>query len=447
MPKPPFKPTQRRLLIGSAIALALFANPFSYDFAHQEWQVTKAFAESCFVAGTRITMADGSERLIETLQAGERVLDQYGHTNQILAVERVLLGDRRLYGINQLPPFFTGEHPFLTTRGWAAISPAMTRVENPTLIVLPLFTGMRLLGWSAAANTGNLALAPQPVERLVESLYWIDAPPTTELFNLVLNGTHSYIANSLIVHNKDGNGGGSDHSGGGSDHGGGGSDNSGGGSDHGGGGSDNSGGGSGHGGGGSDNSGGGGDHGGGGSDNSGGGGDHGGGGSDNSGGGSDHGGGGSDNNGGGSEHGGGGSDNNGGGSEHGGDEHAGGDLHAGGRGLGNGLDDNGVDAVDANGNKLRGDGTVDDNGVDAVDANGNKLRGDGTVDDNGVDTVDANGNKLRGDGTVDDNGVDAVDANGNKLRGDGTVDDRQQVLTDEQERALLNNGFRQQGQP
>ncbi|MGY3921865.1 hypothetical protein LA366_01705 [Aeromonas jandaei] len=425
MPKPPFKPTQRRLLIGSAIALALFANPFSYDFAHQEWQVTKAYAESCFVAGTRITMADGSERLIETLQAGERVLDQYGHTNQILAVERVLLGDRRLYGINQLPPFFTGEHPFLTTRGWAAISPAMTRAENPTLIVLPLFTGMRLLGWSAAANTGNLALAPQPVELLVESIYWIDAPPTTELFNLVLNGTHSYIANSLIVHNKDGNGGGSDHggggndnSGGGNDHGGGGNDNSGGGSDHGDGGNDNSGGGSDHGGGGSDNSGGGSDHGGGGSDNSGGGGDHGGGGSDHSGGGSDHGGGGRDNSGGGSEHGGG---------EHaGGDQHAGGERHAGGRGLGNGLDDN---------------------GVDAVDANGNKLRGDGTVDDNGVDTVDANGKKLRGDGTVDDNGVDAVDANGKKLRGDGTVDDRQQVLTDEQERALLDNGFRQQGKP
>ncbi|MVG14913.1 hypothetical protein [Aeromonas jandaei] len=374
MPKPPFKPTQRRLMIGSAIALALFANPFSYDFAHQEWQVTKAYAESCFVAGTRITMADGSERLIETLQAGERVLDQYGHTNQILAVERVLLGDRRLYGINQLPPFFTGEHPFLTTRGWAAISPAMTRAENPTLIVLPLFTGMRLLGWSAAANTGNLALAPQPVELLVESIYWIDAPPTTELFNLVLNGTHSYIANSLIVHNKDGNGGGSDHGGGGSD-------NSGGGSDHGGGGSDNSGGGS----------------------------DHGGGGSDNNGGGSEHGGGGSDNNGGGSEHGGGehaGGDQHAGGERHaGGELHGGGDLHAGGRGLGNGLDDNGVDAVDAN------------------------------------------GNKLRGDGTVDDNGVDTVDANGNQLRGDGTVDDRQQVLTDEQERALLNNGFSQQGQP
>ena len=38
---------------------------------------------------------------------------------------------------------------------------------------------------------------------------------------------------------------------------------------------------------------------------------------------------------------------------------------------------------------------MDDNGVDAVDANGNKLRGDGSMDDNGVDTVDANGNQLQ----------------------------------------------------
>jgi hypothetical protein len=64
-----------------------------------------------------------------------------------------------------------------------------------------------------------------------------------------------------------------------------------------------------------------------------------------------------------------------------------------------------------------------------------------------VDAVDANGNKLRGDGTIDDNGVDTVDANGNKLRGDGTIDDGKQVLTDEQERALLNRSFREQGQP
>ncbi|MCY9835471.1 hypothetical protein [Aeromonas media] len=412
MSLPSFKPSQRRLLVGSAIALALFATPYSYDFSHHQWQPNQAYAKSCFTAGTRIVMADGSERPIETLLAGEEVLDQHGRSNRILAVERVLLGARRLYGLNQLAPFFTAEHPFLTPRGWAAIAPAMTRTENPALAVLPLFTGMHLLGRPVSTSAGSLALAPQPALLLVESLCWLDAAPTTALFNLILDGSHSYIANGLIVHNKGGDGSGSDGGGGGDSGGSHGSDSSGGSDD--------------------------------------GGGSH---GSDDSGGGSDNGGSshGSDDSGGG-EHAGGdqhaGGDHHAGGEQHGGGErHAGGDRHGGGRGLGNGLDDNGMDAIDANGNEIRGDGTVDDNGVDAVDADGNKLRGDGTVDDNGVDAVDADGNEIRGDGTVDDNGVDAVDADGNKLRGDGTIDDRGQTLTDEQERALIRQGFGSKEQP
>ncbi|MEE9694028.1 hypothetical protein [Aeromonas hydrophila] len=395
MSLPAFKPSQRRLLVGSAIALALFATPFSYDFSHHQWQLNQAYAKSCFVAGTPILMADGEELPIETLRIGERVRDQYGRSNRILAIERVLLGERRLYGINRLAPFFTAEHPFLTTRGWAAIAPAMTRSENPTLAVLPLFTGMHLLGWSEHVCAGNLALAPHPTPLLVESLCWLDAPPTTALFNLILDGSHSYVANGLIVHNKDGDGsGGSSGNGGGGSSGGGGS-NSGGGDSHGGssgGGSDSDGGGSS--GGGSDSDGGGSS--GGGSDSDGGGSS--GGGSDSDGGRSSHDGG-SDSSHGGDDHGGGehaggeqhaGGDRHAGGEQHGGGErHAGGDRHGGGRGLGNGLDDNGVDAVDASGNEIRGDGTVDDNGVDTVDANGNEIRGDGTVDDRGQTLTDA----------------------------------------------------------
>ncbi|MFG0762231.1 hypothetical protein [Aeromonas media] len=391
MSLPSFKPSQRRLLVGSAIALALFATPFSYDFDHHQWQPNQAHAKSCFVVGTRILMANGSERPIESLQPGEQVLDQHGQINRILAVERVILGNRRLYGLNRLPPFFTAEHPFLSTRGWVAISPAMTRAEQPTLAVQPLFTGMRILcGPAAVALTGNLALAAQPAELLVESLYWVDSPPTTALFNLILDGSHSYIANSLIVHNKGGDGGsgGNSGSGGGNSGGGGSNSGSGGGGHSGGDNSSNSG------------------------NNSGGGGNS-----------SQNG-----NNGGGDDRSGGhGSDDSGRGEDAGGrgDDKGRDAVDASGNKLrGDGsIDDNGVDAVDANGNKLRGDGSIDDNGVDAVDANGNKLRGDGSIDDNGVDAVDANGNKLRGDGSVDDNGVDAVNAKGNKLRGDGSVDD------------------------
>ncbi len=204
MSLPSFKPSQRRLLLGSAIALALFATPLSYDFDHHQWQANQAHAKSCFIAGTRILMADGCERPIETLRIGDRVRDRHGQSNRIQAIERVALGARRLYGLNHLPPFFTAEHPFLTTRGWAAIAPAMTRTENPALAVLPLFTGMHLLGWSEGGCAGNLALAPHPVELLVASLSWVDAPPATALFNLILDGSHSYVANGLIVHNKGG---------------------------------------------------------------------------------------------------------------------------------------------------------------------------------------------------------------------------------------------------
>ncbi len=42
MSLPAFKPSQRRLLVGSTIALALFATPYSYDFSHHQWQVNQA---------------------------------------------------------------------------------------------------------------------------------------------------------------------------------------------------------------------------------------------------------------------------------------------------------------------------------------------------------------------------------------------------------------------
>ena len=43
--------------------------------------------------------------------------------------------------------------------------------------------------------------------------------------------------------------------------------------------------------------------------------------------------------------------------------------------------------------------------------------------------------------------AEIYDASGNKLRGDGTVDDRGQTLTDEQEQALIRQGFDSKVQP
>ncbi len=120
MSLPAFKPSQRRLLVGSAIALALFATPFSYDFSHHQWQLNQAYAKSCFVAGTRILMADGEERPIETLQVGERVRSIW--PQQPDPGDRTGTAGSADYTGSTGWPLLHRRTPLADHRGWAAIA-------------------------------------------------------------------------------------------------------------------------------------------------------------------------------------------------------------------------------------------------------------------------------------------------------------------------------------
>jgi hypothetical protein len=53
----------------------------------------------CFVAGTRVAMADGTSKPIELVEADNRVLGREGKINRVVAVVRPLLGDRPLYAL------------------------------------------------------------------------------------------------------------------------------------------------------------------------------------------------------------------------------------------------------------------------------------------------------------------------------------------------------------
>ena len=168
---------------------------------------------SCFVAGTRVRMADGSLAPIEGIRPGEAVLGRGGRVNAVVAVERVPLGARRLYGFNGARGFVTDEQPFMTHLGWRSLSPPATREENPMLEVGRLREGDRLLAWTAspAPSTGarsNLALVSSPAIGLDEvaltRIQAFDAPSVTTLYNLLLDGDHAYFANDFLVHNKGG---------------------------------------------------------------------------------------------------------------------------------------------------------------------------------------------------------------------------------------------------
>lgn len=162
---------------------------------------------SCFVAGTRVALADGMSRPIEMVTAGDRVIGRDG-INRVVAVLHPTLGDRPLYAFNDGSPFVTASHPFLTEDGWKAVDPAAAQATVPGLAVGRLAVGDRLqalVGLAEPAlvggDAGEAAVARFDVTPLVR-LVAHPADPATPLYHLQVDGDHTYVANELVVHNK-----------------------------------------------------------------------------------------------------------------------------------------------------------------------------------------------------------------------------------------------------
>ena len=211
---------RRLMATTSLVALSLSVMPVALDPAFGGAAMSYAESgSSCFVAGTAVLMADGSERPIESLRPGDLVRGAGGRVNRVVGVERPCLGARRLYAFNGGRPFVTAEHPFLTMAGWKAIDPAATARENAALKVTALKIGDLLTrAWPAAphAGSGNLA-ADVAVEFSLAVLMHIEAADgdaAMTVYNLLLDGDHSYVADGFVVHNKGGDDGGGEGGGG-----------------------------------------------------------------------------------------------------------------------------------------------------------------------------------------------------------------------------------------
>lgn len=162
---------------------------------------------TCFVAGARIAMADGTSQPIESVAVGDLVVGRDG-VNRVLELFRPVLGERPLYALNGGQPFVTAGHSFLTAEGWKAADPAATAAENPGLAVGRLAVGDRLLALAGVAvpalaagicaDDVEVRFEEVPLDRLVAHA----AEPATPLYNLRVDGDHTFVANDLVVHNK-----------------------------------------------------------------------------------------------------------------------------------------------------------------------------------------------------------------------------------------------------
>lgn len=141
----------------------------------------------CFIADTKVTMADGTFKDIQDVKIGD-ILKGEKTNNKVLAYHRPLKSDGKIYGFNGGRLFVTEEHPFKTTEGWKSLNPQKTKQEHIGITVTQLEVGDTLLTESGT--------------ELVNSIESKNVPETTPLYNFVLSGDKTYYADGFLVHNK-----------------------------------------------------------------------------------------------------------------------------------------------------------------------------------------------------------------------------------------------------
>ena len=146
----------------------------------------------CFVAGTQITMADGSTKAIENVELGEVVLGKDGAHNTVLEFLRPTLGETgaTLMAFNGGKPFMASDHPvFVKGQGWKSFDPAMTYSKYSMTV--------------GQYRVGDVIETQDGVGFEIHSIEeYSDQDPDQTIYNFTLDGNNTYIADNLVVHNK-----------------------------------------------------------------------------------------------------------------------------------------------------------------------------------------------------------------------------------------------------
>ncbi|MEM0231217.1 MAG: hypothetical protein QXT20_03400 [Candidatus Woesearchaeota archaeon] len=153
---------------------------------------------SCFPAGTRIRMADGSLKNIEDVRVGELVLGYDFKTGKHVPARVLELESPyrdHLCTVSFEDGSFlrlTDEHPIYTLKGWASISPENSKGETPNLKVLPL-------------ERGDYAFSFDGKNIILKRVISLECSPTKiRTYNLKrIESVNDFYAEGILVHNKD----------------------------------------------------------------------------------------------------------------------------------------------------------------------------------------------------------------------------------------------------
>jgi len=146
----------------------------------------------CFIAGTKITMSDGTEKNIEDVEIGDQLIGKDNAVNTVKEFIRPVLGERKLVSFNNGIPFITSDHPVYTKDGWKSYDPVATMKKYS--VFQNNAVGQLMLGDIIETLNGQ--------GLHIKTMQTFAAPPDLQVYNFKLDGNNTYVANDLIVHNK-----------------------------------------------------------------------------------------------------------------------------------------------------------------------------------------------------------------------------------------------------
>lgn len=161
----------------------------------------------CFLAGSQVAMADGTFKVIEDVKVGDMVLGAFGESNQVLALHRPLLGSNQMACINgehktsaHHPHIGAGKEFYCAANlptmksAYGTQQPVIDGEGNTVLRTLVGVEPERLQTMSVGVDLKTLGGSKKV--RMIEIVYY---PSDTQLYNLVVDGSHTYHVEGYAV--------------------------------------------------------------------------------------------------------------------------------------------------------------------------------------------------------------------------------------------------------
>ena len=160
----------------------------------------------CFIPTAQVTMFDGSNKQIKDIKVGDKVMSVDGEVNTVIATPVFNLGDNKIHGFNGKQPFVTSMHPILTKEGWKNFNPKAYKESWPEDYekvasenadgVIHEITEKDELAWKSSRDGVTYITFKDPTVLHEDSNF--------KVYNLTLDGDHTFVVEGLVVHNKGG---------------------------------------------------------------------------------------------------------------------------------------------------------------------------------------------------------------------------------------------------